>query len=139
MHAPAEAAKPVPVPAHVAQLREHLLRAVSGDDIAAVMRKLVELAKDGDLRAARLVLHYTVGKPGAALPVIEPERAAPAGRPVAVTLPPEPSVNDLIARQIRQVSAADTKREKPADRKPMSAAAAQACARTSEMSLVNLA
>src|SRR5439155_23196516 len=55
----------------VAALRQSLLDRVSNDDLGAIVDKLVEKAKEGDLGAARLVLSYTVGKPGA---VADPDR-----------------------------------------------------------------
>ena len=33
------------------------------DDLTAILKKMVELAKEGDVPAARLVLQYTLGKP----------------------------------------------------------------------------
>jgi hypothetical protein len=46
-----------------AELRKAMLAAISGDDLQAIMVKLVELARAGDVPAAKLVLHYAVGKP----------------------------------------------------------------------------
>jgi len=50
----------------VARLRSVLLDAVSDDDLEAVARKLVVLAKRGDVGAAKLLLAYLIGKPAAA-------------------------------------------------------------------------
>ncbi len=47
----------------IAMMREAVASAVSLEDLVAVMRKLLELATEGDREAAKLVLHYTVGKP----------------------------------------------------------------------------
>ena len=53
----------------VAQLRAALLDAVTDDDLQAIVAKLVEMAKGGDLRAMKEVLDRTLGKPPAALAV----------------------------------------------------------------------
>src|SRR5262249_6110339 len=52
-------------------LRQLLLERVSDDDLAAIVDRLVELARDGDLAAIKLVLSYAVGKPTAA---VDPDR-----------------------------------------------------------------
>jgi hypothetical protein len=46
----------------VAQLRSSLLKSVSRDDVKEIIRKMVELAKDGDPHAAKLVLDRCLGK-----------------------------------------------------------------------------
>jgi hypothetical protein len=55
----------------LAMMREAVMRAVSADDVEQLLRKLLALAMDGDLAAAKLVLQYAVGKPK---PVAEPDR-----------------------------------------------------------------
>src|SRR5438094_521439 len=55
----------------VAALRQLLLERVSDDALAAVVDKLVQMAQEGDVAAARLVLSYTVGKPTEA---VDPDR-----------------------------------------------------------------
>jgi hypothetical protein len=47
----------------VAQYRRALWNAVTDDDIAAIVRRQVEKAKEGDTAAAKLILAYTAGKP----------------------------------------------------------------------------
>jgi hypothetical protein len=47
----------------VGMLRTSLIRAVSDDDVRAIVAKLVELAREGDIRAAQEVLDRTIGKP----------------------------------------------------------------------------
>ena len=47
----------------VGALRAALLAAVSTDDLTAIVGKLVELAKGGDVRAIREVLDRTLGRP----------------------------------------------------------------------------
>ena len=48
---------------HVGQLRSALLAAVTSEDIEAVVRKLIELAKNGNIQAAKEILDRCVGKP----------------------------------------------------------------------------
>src|SRR5262245_7238500 len=48
----------------VAQLRRRLLSRISEEEMDAIFAKLIELATDGDLGAIKLVLQYTIGKPG---------------------------------------------------------------------------
>ena len=47
----------------VAALRSTLIGAVSPDDMLAVVRKLLEMAKGGDINAIRELLTRTLGKP----------------------------------------------------------------------------
>jgi hypothetical protein len=54
-----------------AQLRRVLLEAVSDEDVAAVTRRLVELAKEGDVPAARLLFGYVIGQPA---PATDPDQ-----------------------------------------------------------------
>ena len=55
----------------VAAFRQEFMAAVTGDDIAVIVRALIDKAKAGDVAAARLVLQYTLGKPAAA---VDPDR-----------------------------------------------------------------
>lgn len=48
---------------HVAALRAALLEEITDDDIQAVVRKLIEMSKTGNLQAAKLLLSYAIGKP----------------------------------------------------------------------------
>ncbi|MFO0846448.1 MAG: hypothetical protein U0797_29445 [Gemmataceae bacterium] len=52
-----------PFARRVAQMRSLALEKVTDDDLAAILKKMVELAKEGDIPAAKLVLQYTLGKP----------------------------------------------------------------------------
>lgn len=47
----------------IAALRQAMLNIVKPEDLQAIIARLVLEAQQGDLAAARLVLHYTVGKP----------------------------------------------------------------------------
>ena len=58
------------------QYREALLGAVSAADIASITKKIVKDAKGGDLRAAELILSYSVGKPSIATSQETEEMAA---------------------------------------------------------------
>jgi hypothetical protein len=60
-----------PYARQVAQMRLRALDGVSGDDVEAILAKMVELAKAGDVPAARLVLQYTLGRP---VPCAHPDR-----------------------------------------------------------------
>jgi hypothetical protein len=60
-----------------------VLDQVAGEDLEAIVRKVVEIALEGDLRAARLVLGRTW--------------TAPKGRPLQVELPEIESPADLLA------------------------------------------
>jgi hypothetical protein len=55
----------------MAHMRKVLLECISEDDLRQMMQALVLKAKQGDLQALRLVLAYTVGRPGAA---VDPDR-----------------------------------------------------------------
>src|SRR5205807_7236579 len=55
----------------VAALRQLLFERVSDDALAAIVDKLVLMAQERDVAAARLVLSYTVGKPTEA---VDPDR-----------------------------------------------------------------
>lgn len=46
----------------IAKLRSALLNAVTEEDIAEIMQKMVGLAKNGDVQAAKIVLERTIGK-----------------------------------------------------------------------------
>jgi hypothetical protein len=52
-----------PYARQVAAMRLRALDRVSGDDVEAILSKMVTLAKEVDVPAARLVLQYTLGKP----------------------------------------------------------------------------
>ncbi len=49
----------------VGRLRSRLVECVTADDLREVVRKLVAMAKGGDLAAIREVLDRTIGKPTA--------------------------------------------------------------------------
>jgi hypothetical protein len=51
----------------VARLRQTLLDTVTPEDLQAIVARLIEAARQGDIAAARLVLAYTVGKPTSAV------------------------------------------------------------------------
>jgi hypothetical protein len=59
-----------PFSRRLGSMRTAFLDAVNAADVQAVARKLLELAKGGDLAAAQLYLAYAVGKP---LPVVNPD------------------------------------------------------------------
>jgi len=57
------AGKGNPLAAHVQRLRAALLNAVAPTDLKVVARKLLSLAKAGDVTAARELLQRTLGPP----------------------------------------------------------------------------
>jgi hypothetical protein len=60
-----------PFARRVALLRTVVLTTVREEDMHAIVRKLIELAKNGDVAAARLVLGYSLGKPAE---TVDPDR-----------------------------------------------------------------
>jgi hypothetical protein len=48
----------------IAQLRKLLLEQLGDDDLQVIAGKLIELAKEGELAAIKLLFQYTLGKPG---------------------------------------------------------------------------
>jgi uncharacterized protein YjcR len=52
-----------PNAAHVARLRKALFEAVTEDDLKAIIQKMVEKAKEGDIAAAKEVIERLLGKP----------------------------------------------------------------------------
>jgi hypothetical protein len=58
------------------ELRRCVLEAATPEDGQAVIRKLSELGKDGDVQAARCYLEFVVGKPVAQLEVSGPDGAS---------------------------------------------------------------
>src|SRR5713101_7688639 len=60
-----------PFARRVALLRTIFLTSVHEEDIHGIVRKLIELAKNGDVAAARLVLGYSLGKPAE---TVDPDR-----------------------------------------------------------------
>jgi hypothetical protein len=120
-----------PFAGQVARLKKLLLATLTDEDMQAIARKLIDLARDGNLPAIKLVLAYTLGKPGQAfqrdLVEAEPLHRFPqpaAGRPEAPTAvtPPMPApVPDLtpldgpgtlddLARELREIARAREQR-----------------------------
>ena len=52
-----------PHAAQVAKLRSALLNAVSAEDVEAIIQEVLKRAKEGELRAAKMVLDYSIGRP----------------------------------------------------------------------------
>lgn len=55
----------------VASLRSAMLKSITDEDIAAIINRMIEAAKEGDLNAAKLILSYAIGRPDAP---INPDR-----------------------------------------------------------------
>ena len=60
-----------PFARQVAALRQALIASVTAEDIQAVAASMLELAKRGNVQAAKVLLLYTIGKPQ---PAPEPDR-----------------------------------------------------------------
>ncbi len=58
----------------VSKLRAALIAAVTAEDIAAVVKSIVQAAKSGDIPAAKLLFDRVLGKPGAGDDEQEPGR-----------------------------------------------------------------
>ena len=65
-----------PFARQVGQLRAAMLNAVDPKDVQEIIEAVVTKAKEGDLRAAKLLLDYSVGRP---VPATEPPGDGPAG------------------------------------------------------------
>ncbi len=52
-----------PYAKRVAQLRSAMMDAVTAGDVRAVIARMIELAKGGDVAAAKLVLEHACGRP----------------------------------------------------------------------------
>jgi hypothetical protein len=143
-----------PFARRVAHLRSLALEVVSDDDLSAILRKMVELAKEGDVAAAKVVLQYTLGKPteqphpdridrdeleafraNALHPSDDPVFAStPLAAPLIVARELVPAkgkafadgLADGLTAQKQQERASVTKRGKPAEPTPVSAAGGQA-------------
>jgi len=50
-----------------AALRQAMLDTVTAEDLQAIVRQLIQQAREGDVSAARLVFSYTIGKPDKAV------------------------------------------------------------------------
>jgi len=60
-----------PFARRVAQLRSLIVETITDDDMAAIVRRLVEDAKNGDKAALKMLLSYAIGTPTG--PVCEPD------------------------------------------------------------------
>lgn len=58
-----KAAKGNPHAKRIARLRAKLLATIRPADLAAVVKSMLDKARDGDVAAARLLLEYTLGRP----------------------------------------------------------------------------
>ena len=68
-----------PLARRASQIKALVLATVSDDDIVAVVRKLVELARGGDLYACRELLDRLIGRPTTALVMAEDDATSPIG------------------------------------------------------------
>ncbi len=68
-----------PHSATVGKLRTALLDAITEDDMKAVILKLIDLAKSGNIAATKLLLDRCLGKPAVDQPLPPPPRPRPLG------------------------------------------------------------
>ncbi len=88
----------------VAQLRRLLLSRISEEQIGAIFDKLVELALEGNLAAIKLVLQYTIGKPGPASDLDLPSLADPVPEASGVRPPPVAAPSKQSADALRPLA-----------------------------------
>ncbi len=79
-----------PFAKQVAVLRSALMAAVKPEDLTEVVNKLVELAKGGDIQAAKLILDRTLGK------------TVTVDIPAAATEPDEPTVGRITPENLEE-------------------------------------
>ena len=134
-----------PFARQVAALRQALIDSISPDDIQDVATRLLALAKDGNVQAAKLLLAYTIGKPQ---PAPEPDRldadewqgykeTAPMKKEAAaVTSAGEPGFHLNVVRTLRPITTELMRRqavqifeETPEQRKKREDAEAAECER----------
>jgi hypothetical protein len=109
-----------PFARQVARLRQVLLDCVTPEDMAVIAHKLVELAKEGDVHAIKLLFSYTLGKP----PTAEPpdqldfqewqlfrQTASLAEELPGLITTPDPSLPLQLVRAARPAVARDMSRE----------------------------
>jgi hypothetical protein len=109
-----------PFARQVAQLRQVLLDRLTEADLQAITDKLIDLAKDGNVPATKLLFSYTLGKPSAA---VEPDQmdvqewqhfqqtASMAGELPGLLATPDPSFPLALVRAARPGVASDLTRE----------------------------
>ncbi len=88
----------------VAQLRRRLLGRITDEEMDAIFDRLIGLALEGNLHAIKLVLQYTIGKPGPASDLDRPSLADPEPAPAkqATGAPRSPAPPRDLMRQIEQ-------------------------------------
>ena len=83
-----------PLARRAQELRTAAMGAVTADDMRGVIRRLVDMAKEGDVQAARLVLERTLGKVTAPAGIDgETEFVVVATTSACVVQPPKPRLN----------------------------------------------
>ena len=70
----------------VAKLRSALLDAVSAEDVEAIIQAVLKRAKEGDLRAAKMLLDYSIGRPRPAAELPDESTSDMTKPPVHVTV-----------------------------------------------------
>lgn len=92
------------------ELRQSVIDCTTPEDVKAVIGKLFELAKSGDVQAARVWLEYVIGKPAQSLE-ISGRGGEPLGTDLArltavieTALAPWPEAKFALARSLRETS-----------------------------------
>jgi hypothetical protein len=109
-----------PFARQVARLRQVLLNGVTAEDMAVIAHKLIDLAKDGNVQAIKLLFSYTLGKPPATEPPdqldIQEWQLFRQSATMAEELPglvatPDPSLPLQMVRAARPAMASDMSRQ----------------------------
>src|SRR5262245_42462087 len=105
-----------PFARQVARFRKVLLDSLTDEDLRAIAARFIELAKEGNVPAAKLLLSYTLGKPAEA---VEPDQlnvqewdlfkreATMAGETPGLIATPDPSFPLALVRAARPGVASD--------------------------------
>lgn len=99
-----------PTAKHAQRLRQLFVTAVTEDDVRAIVAKLVELAKGGDIQAANLLLTRALGKPSTSdntLPLDDLPKGSESDEPVKVTAENLDLMKGRLRRRIALLSRAD--------------------------------
>lgn len=76
----------------VAKLRSALLDAVSATDVEEIIQGVLKRAKEGDLRAAKMLLDYSIGRPRPAAELPDESTSNMTNPPVHVTVVMDPEM-----------------------------------------------
>jgi hypothetical protein len=96
----------------MSELRQSILSAASEDDVQAIIRKMAEMGRTGDVMAARVFLEYVVGKPVQALELSNADGSAieltSVVATIMVALGDDPAARAKVAAAFRRLGAQST-------------------------------